>query len=1389
MDRAPGDSTRSESKQVARFEREIRTQATRDAAIRRLREDPLLQCALAEAYGLPIEHGLPGLDFSNCELLAAPSGRASFVLEARSRPEHLWGPTQALVVKFLHFSRLDDPTTVGALAAEADATRRAQPDRYLFSARGVLVTVRMPGIPLTDWLERQPWWNEQQEGQSSAYIGERVEAMRSIGVSLCRSLREMSEDLGAGHGNLDLSSVLITEDAGTLSVNLIDLAPDGTLGQGKSDSGYDRCIRSDARGVGVAMLQVATPYRIDAKSGLDGEAVQRSLAALWGDAPGFARIVEDLVDKDPARRLAMLTDGKPSQRPWVDLEARIQDEYELQRLFRPPIDTPSGGDASVTTWGQVRRYFQATRHVHPGTGSGWPSSGLLRWLNVFAYGFWVLALTGFVLLTSADLGLNAPGGATAAFIEQHAHFTVGNFDANFPGRLIAISFAYVALTFYMRILAGVTVSRLGVPWIELGFRSAPLVLNIPVVVVIYYDPGLWAAAATVGLLAAVALCLAMRELDRRALDAMQSKFHYSAVALREAREARTPHESWWRTVGAYLVVVLLPLDLGLYSTDLGLADHNILRDGAFYAVLLTFGLNFYAIYWNSIRKLERNTRGCLEQSSFILRRAARLDPSSLAPSAFSGSQVRGGTLAFIPAIPVFAGTVYVASGWNRSSVQWTLLAIALVGLAVMAVLAAIHRVRQRGREASIPVRACFAVAVAFAAFALLSFLALRVDGVLRMAAIFAIACMATALGDQMFKHALGGSRRWRQSRNRVKAPQSTTGFSVEALVQAERALAEGQAPEAVSLDLGYALIGSTSASSRDEVESRLIGAWEATPNVARVAERLLISAKSDERIVIGSIPELRRLRTEITKHEAPRRGMKRLFLSPQRAAICLATPGERLRPEASRALTFVGLASVAIGALCTAGWIAYAFKDPDWTRTAGRTLALSYSLSAVYYYRMIIGWITVTGMHRKATELALRSVPFVFQGPAITAIFLWPTLWPLEATIGVGATALINFLMLRLIRDAAHALREFGGWSVADTEKLTRTHFASWWTTATIYLSGVLLFDILLTAIHVLHDAALYALVLAAGANLYAIVYSSLRKNGPAVRGQVARAVVLLRVLAPVPERVGLQIEGPRRLLVSQAFLAGLAALWLSLVDPNTDSVALAALISLGASLSVLIMAAALQGVEEAPDSPRAQALSRLMASLACWAAGAAFLAAGSALHLQLAALLAFAGAIPVALWLADPTPPPPPEGRVVDAAAPPTGRLRYRRWGKQSAPFGEPDDRARPGPQPARGKTGRRDGRACDRGGRACRSGVSGNVPLSRASGTDRCRGHHLRNLLGRPERIVHRSRTGSTGIDQLSRHRQPSLRQSDATRHWPTSHRLRPPVRRVDPQSQALQ
>ena len=187
-------------------------------------------------------------------------------------------------------------------------------------------------------------------------------------------------------------------------------------------------------------------------------------------------------------------------------------------------------------------------------------------------------------------------------------------------------------------------------------------------------------------------------------------------------------------------------------------------------------------------------------------------------------------------------------------------------------------------------------------------------------------------------------------------------------------------------------------------------------------------------------------------------------------------------------------------------------------------------------------------MDRRGTEFALRSVPVVFQGPAVTAIYFWPCP-PLQATIGVGATAVVNRLLWKLIDDAGERLEAVGGWKRAEADRLRRTPFASWWICAMIV--GVVLFDVLLTILDVLKDTALYALVLAFGANAYIIVFNSLRRNGAAVRGEVIRAVLLLRVLPSRPVVRRLRVHAPATLLAAQSLLVCAASAALSELRPD----------------------------------------------------------------------------------------------------------------------------------------------------------------------------------------------------------------------------------------------
>jgi predicted acylesterase/phospholipase RssA len=1185
--------------------------------LKQLRSDPHGQLALTEMYDLPTCDRQPGFSFSDTRLIW--HGEYTFILEVVTLPSSLGSPTQSLLVKFLRPSQIHNSDAVAALHAEAVATAAAFDSRLVHSSRYALISVKAAGVNLEAWLQQRGWLTSATETNETALSRDRLDAMRDVGLALCRALHALCSRTPQGHDNLALSSILVVDDPTGLEVNLVDLAADVPAKRSRAGSepnGYASSTVSDAYGVGIAMLQIATTYKLVIDGEGAAETIQRALAELWGDAPGFARIIEDLVDGKPSQRLLTLAAGGSSEQMWTDLEDLIRGEYELLTLFRPPTGDLGRTDAGIATWSQVRRYFDVARQIKLGVRANWPASNLLKWLNLLAYTFWVLELSGFLVLTSADLGLSTPGGSAAQLIRKYADFRLGNFWGNFPGRLIALSFAYTALMYYMRILSGVTVRRLGLPWIEICLRLTPIALNAPAMAVIYYDPGWWPIASALGVAAVVIINWTLTLLDRQALQAMRAPFDYPEAAIERAELARSRHRSWWKTSAIYLAI-FIALDLCLYRT-------HILRDEAFYAILLAIGCNFYALYWNSIRKLDRLVRGCLEQSSFVLRRAELLRSSTSRPTIFRMSEVPGGTLAFAPASVVLALIVFGTARQGKASVVWVLgsvcCACALVGFILLPLI--------RRRTDLLSLRTANAVRATMAGgalWSLLSFAVLPIAAWWRLFCLLASSTVALASGDQIFRRASRG-RPAHKPRRRSTSSRSPSE-DADAFVEAESHLSAGGDPLAISFDLGLALIGDPDPTNPENVEASLIATWQTSPRVGRLAELLLLPTPTS-RLVVTSCEHLDSLRRDLSGDRSSHG-----LVPTRRARVCLERPDLELRPGTLLVLKVAGIASLLIAIVCTIGWIYFAFTDLDLTRTAGRTLALSYSLCAAYYYRVFVGWVTVAGMRRTATEFALRTVPFVFQGPAITAIFFWPALWPLQATIGVGATALVNYLMLRIIRDADTALAMQPTWH-GEVSARRKTPFESWWTTACVYLAGVLVFDILLTATGVLHDSWLYATGLAFGCNIYVIGFSSVGKNGPAARGQVVRATVLLRVLGPATSRRHIRAGAPTGLLIAQASLVSLAALWVVLALGTATSALQGATILFVGALILLIATLTAQYFDPDPVSPRVEASSRVGATLACWCMGLGTFVGGEFVGLPLLPAIVFCATLPAALML-----------------------------------------------------------------------------------------------------------------------------------------------------------
>jgi hypothetical protein len=1219
---ASAPSRRLDREVLAEFLRAVEAGEKLDETIALLESDADAQLALAEMYGLPTAGGR--LDFSLTNRGSVWRGKYTFILEAETLPGSLGSPTQSLLIKLLRPSHMTDSNALAALDAEARATEAAFDRRLLHASPYALVSLKAAGVALETWLMDREWLTQEKDPPIGPPTHRRLEAVRDIGLALCRALRTLSERTHNGHDNLALSSILVVEDPSGLDVNLVDFAADAPEEHEESSlrfmRGYPSSTIRDAYGVGIAMLQTATPYRIVIDGQSTAETVQRALADLWGDAPGFARIIEDLVDGKPSQRLLMLTQSGVSEHPWADLADLIQGEYELLTLFRAPPTESGGTDVSIATWSQVRRYFDVARQIKLGVRANWPASNLLKWLNLLAYSFWVLALSGFVILTSADLGLSTPGGSAAQFIGQYADFKLGHFWSNFPGRFIALSFAYTALMFYMRILSGVTVRRLGLPWIEICLRSVPIVLNALAIVVIYYDPQWWPMASTIGLAAVVITNWMLALLDRKALDAMRSPFGYPDAAVERAELARNRHKSWWRTAAIYLAIVIV-LDVCLYRT-------HILHDEAFYAIVLAIGVNFYALYWNSIRKLDRLVRGCLEQSSFVLRRAEHLRASASKPTIFRSSEVPGGALAFIPAVVVLALVAFSAAREDTLSVAWILVAFGCTCAAAAAVSLILRWQLSANTLSANTANARLAITVGGLVWATISIAALEIAGWGRLPALLLSAAIALIAGDQVFRRASG--EKAASESKRTETPSESLPDITEIFRAAEEGLLTGHDASSVSFELGLGLTGGSVASSPENIEANLLATWQASPHVGRLAELLLLPASAD-RLIIDSAGRLRNIHSEISHEISPRH-----LMASGRAAVCLDAPGLELSTTTALTLRAAGAASLLIALVCSIGWIYFAIADPNLTRTAGRTLALTYSLSAAYYYRVLVGWITVAGMRRGGTEIALRSVPFVFQGPAITAIYFWPSLWPLQATIGVGATALVNYLLLRIVRDAETTIESQPTWRVDRNVRGRKTPFESWWTTACIYLAGVLVFDVLLTATGILHDGWLYALLLGFGANVYVICFSSLRKNGAAARGQIIRATVLLRALQSAPQKRHVRIAAPRGLLFVQASIVGLCALWMVLAHENTTTMSLGASALLTATAILLAGTLAAQYLEADPLSPRAEASARLSATLACWAIGLGTFAAGETLSLPYTPGIVFLACSAVAIGLGE---------------------------------------------------------------------------------------------------------------------------------------------------------
>ena len=1074
------------------------------AATSRLRCDTSVADALVADYGLPTDDGAPSLSFGAAEVLSF--GAQTAVIKAHTSG---WG---LLVVSRPVVLKLGIPDANGRVSGREELRREHRLRQTTTLARGqdyeYLVSELAEGTPVLTWLERRGWLtSEPSDSPPTVDYEARIDVAAALGRAICSALAEIQSQAGASHGNLAFSSVLVSGLADNLAVALIDAGAeyrdaDRTEPTDAPEPFPDQETRpelSDAYALGVILLQVLTPKRLRVGQ------LQDPLAQAWTTCPELARIVEDLIDPNPGQRLSMLPIDGDTDR-WTAISNWIDGEQRLSKIFRPPSDILEGGtsEASISSWGQVRRYFAAANEVKLTPSISWPGYDLLKYLNLVSYVLWVLCLTGVIVLTSADIGLSAPDGDAAKVIKKIGDFKLRDFGGNFPGRLLALSFSYAALTFYSRILASVTARGLGVPLIEASMRVVPLIFQLPAVWVIFYDPRAWPIAATLGILATVVINGFIQTLDRRAMKAMSDSLGYDDRHIRGARKQSEPHRAWAQTAGTYLTL-LIAFDFLLYR-------YPVLHDDWFYAICLAIGANYYILYVNSIRKLGSSVHGSLQRSTFILRRAASISANLPLQSNTSAQANNLYPDIVVPLVPLaVVMSVAIATSRGRGhGVEFALGASAATALALGGVVATLIRSTHLGRWSQ-GLRAIGTTASAVGLW-----LAVSVAGRFLFDASWArvVAALLGAAGS-------GALAYWiLQSPDSPPSPDSGEGVPSARLLYAQSAPEADWRTQPDRTELVVALLnGGHGDLTSGELEQKIERAWTQSPWLGRAVERL---SGLSEALALDDTQEAA---IEAARVDAQQRVSQTVWewrrLGPLVRARCsLPNPGGSFSTRQAAGIITSSVMSWTIAGLCSLGFVYFCIVDLDWQRTPERFLALTYCIGAIAFQQILIGWCSVLHVswlsrrQRVSGEVLLRLVPLVFQGPAIGAIFVAPDLWPLWATIGIGSTAVVNgFLQYLVRRSLLEPVREDAGASAQATEQLAARTFSTWWRTAVAYSALLVTFDVLISATGILKDRGFYAACLGAGANLYIIVYSSLHKRGREVRGQVLRSVVTLAVM------------------------------------------------------------------------------------------------------------------------------------------------------------------------------------------------------------------------------------------------------------------------------------
>jgi hypothetical protein len=1146
--------------------------------------------ALVEVYDLSND-----LDFN--EAIFVKAGNETVVVEVRSAEPALGANPTPLIIKFL---RPNCFCVVGAsetLQREADHPSTRLVQRKPFA----LILLKAPGLPLLEWMEAKNWL-VRKDGFLRDDTDARREAAVQIAVSLCRHLDGLARLKVEAHGNINYASTLVTQSPLGIETHLVDAGWEpGTVKTAVTTApelgSQHRLVptcQSDAYSIGVVVLQVMCSTPVSTAS-----EVRKALFGLWGSSPRLACVIETLLDYVPARRIS-------SDEPWQALSRWFERELRVSTVLDPPVPPGSLNQfrGAIGSWAQFRHYFRATALEVGSDTVRAPSAGVassretLTWTLVgsllLSHVLWVLCLSAFLVLTSADSGLARPSGEVGVFLESYAPFRVGDLEGNTVGRVIGLSAAFVAMMFYTRILAGVTVRRSGAPLVEATFRLAPVLLQLPALYVVAYQPSAWVVTISVLALSGALVCGVMTWLDRRTLALMGDELGYRAGDLKAAQESRDRSSSWWKAL------VLCATLLGGVGAllDLPALKNSAFRlhDRWFFAVFVTIGI-VYGVYGNSIRKIEQSVRGALEQDAFVVHRAQPW-------SAFAASVVPGAIVMFVPSLIIGAACVALVDAGEQRTFTVVLGVGSVLSLAAGVIATYFAR---RGTSVGLAHHICalgFALALWCGAAALTCISSL--GPALRFAEMLLVGTLLAAFSNVGLRRAMATTPRISKARSRRRKTTMWTKPEIpEAFALARAQLDNG--PDAVREALvsgllpGHAVEVNSEGLAQIKDESLRL-TWAASPRLGRAIERLS-EPDSSRRLVLSSKEELAALESSLER--VRRVGV--LGWSDRSAARCAAVcdpdplteikGAHRFLLESGQFVAVAGFVAVVVM------WLVLLINDTSLDSIAARTLTLGSAICVVAYYLSVLRWVNVIQLKSLHLQIAVGTWPYL-QVVCGLALY-YPDLWPVWAAFGNAWLPVILWSMKKIAKHGASLVAAEAAPAARFTPKsVAESAWSSWAITSVGYTSllGVLVLGLVIT--DWLKDGWFYALVIFFLGQMYILVGTALRNGGPDMRGECVRAMVAIRLRErelPPEQRAEALVAPTGTALANLPFvlltMLGLAA---SPVSEPWYAIVFLGCGILGVAGAVFLTKVAGRHVDLVPS--RAQALSRISLSVWLWA-------------------------------------------------------------------------------------------------------------------------------------------------------------------------------------------